>query len=367
VTSKTDVAGTIRTLLHTLLEKGRVDGVFALRKTSSPGRYCYSLISDPSMLEEVVEPFFPVMPVQGARALAALTGTDPLRKPIIALLRPCELRACIELQKQSQLSLENVHILSCSCPGVFPAASLIGDQSEELLSGYNSALSNGEIPEGVRNACRSCTSFTPSMQVDMTVIIASDSESDRGTICLQTEWAIEVAEGIENCSRDFSQENIDALVTGLSDMHSSNKREIMESSVFSDGLDGMISLFARCTGCGGCRAVCPVCHCVLCDYSSDNTDLNAKMLSAELSSRGALRIPDGTIRFHLGRLNHISSYCVSCGQCTEACPAGIPVADIFIRASNAVQERLEYKAGTDDEGEPALSTFREVELEGIDY
>ena len=344
-----------------------MDGVFALRKTSSPGRYCYSLISDPTMLEEVIEPFFPVMPVQGARALAALTGTEPLRKPILALLRPCELRACIELQKQSQLSLENVHILSCSCPGVFPASSLSGDQSEELLSGYSSALSNGEIPDGVRNACSSCTSFTPSMQVDMTAVIASDKDTDAGTIYLQSEWATEVAEGIENCTRDLSQEDVDALVTGIAGMRASNRREIMKSSVFQDGLDGMISLFARCTGCGGCRAVCPVCHCVLCDYSSDKTDLNVKMLSSELSSRGALRIPEGTIRFHLGRLNHIASYCVSCGQCTEACPASIPVADMFIAASNAVQERLEYVAGTDDEGEPALSTYREVELEGIDY
>lgn len=366
MTSKTDAADTIRTLLSALLEGNHLDGVFALRKTSSPGRYCYSLISDPDLLNEVVEPFFPVMPVQGARALAALTGTESLRKPIIALLRPCELRACIELQKQSQLSLENVHILSCSCPGVFPASSLTGDSSEELLTGYTNALSNGEIPEGVRNACTACISFTPSMQVDMTAVIASDRESDAGTVCLQSEWAVKAAEGIGNCSEDLSQEDVDSLVTGLADKHASNRRKIMESSVFSDGLDGMISLFARCTGCGGCRAVCPVCHCVLCDYSSDNTDLNAKMLSAELSSRGALRIPDGTIRFHLGRLNHISSYCVSCGQCTEACPAGIPVADIFIRASNAVQDRLEYKAGTDDDGEPALSTYREVELEGID-
>lgn len=358
------VEKSLRSLLRTLLETGGVDAVFALRKTELAGKFCYSLVSDPDLVDSFVVPFFPLMPVQGARALASLTGIEPLRKKVAALLRPCELRACIELQKQSQLSLENIQVISCTCPGVFPASSMAGDRSDEFLSGYGDAVSSGTISDGVRDACRYCTAFTPSTPVAMTAVITSDRDSDAGVICLHSEWAVEVAGGLANTT-DLAQEDICSLVSGLQKLRSEQRERIMSTSAFDDGLDGMVSLFAKCTGCGGCRAACPVCHCVLCDYESANRDLTRKVLDAELSRKGALRIPAGTIRFHLGRLNHISSYCVSCGQCTDACPVGIPVADIFIRVGNSVQEKLGYATGTVEDEEPSLATYREIELEDI--
>ena len=38
-----------------------------------------------------------------------------------------------------------------------------------------------------------------------------------------------------------------------------------------------------------------------------------------------MRMLGDTLLFHMTRLNHMSLSCVSCGMCTSACPADIPV------------------------------------------
>ena len=75
--SDESVQDSLRRILKHLLVTGQVDSVFALRRTKQEGRFCYSLISDPELIDEVL-PFHPVMPVQGAKALSELTTTEIL-------------------------------------------------------------------------------------------------------------------------------------------------------------------------------------------------------------------------------------------------------------------------------------------------
>ena len=96
INTESSPGDTLRYLLRKLLESGEVDSVFALRKTMQKGRYCYSLITEPSRVDEIL-PFHPVMPVQGARALSQLTITEPFGRPVTALLKPCEIRAFVEI------------------------------------------------------------------------------------------------------------------------------------------------------------------------------------------------------------------------------------------------------------------------------
>ncbi|RKZ09835.1 coenzyme F420 hydrogenase, partial [Candidatus Fermentibacteria bacterium] len=123
-----------------------------------------------------------------------------------------------------------------------------------------------------------------------------------------------------------------------------------------------VSLFAACIGCRGCREACPICSCVLCDYETARTLHSPELVRAEAKRKGSVRVPAGTLQFQLGRLMHISPSCTACGQCSDVCPVDIPVADIFIRAANLVQESLDYAPGRDTDDTPPMATYLEKEL-----
>lgn len=52
-------------------------------------------------------------------------------------------------------------------------------------------------------------------------------------------------------------------------------------------------------------------------------------------------------------------------MCSDACPVGIPVADVFRAVGQRVQARFGYMPGRDLEEEMIIATFREDELESL--
>lgn len=346
---------TLREFLKHLLETGEVDGVFALRRTRQEGRYCYSLVSQPELVSEIL-PFYPVMPVQGARALSELTTTEPLRRPVAVLLRPCEIRAFVENVKQTRGDLENLMVISCTCPGVIPAAKLAGEGREEVLS---------RPEEHTRNACRICTEFIPGPYTDMTVLIASDTPTEGTSIYLHTEAARRLVAGFD-AFEPISAQPLEDNTEELLKTRSGNLSVFLEETPsHGEGLESLVRLFSSCISCRGCREVCPVCHCIVCDYETSRTQHSPGLVRTEAMRRGAVRVPAGTLQFQLGRLNHISPTCVSCGQCSDACPVDIPVSDIFMRAAHMVQSTLKYRAGNNIDDSTPMSTFTENELQEI--
>jgi formate dehydrogenase (coenzyme F420) beta subunit len=342
-------------ILGSLLETGAAESIFALRSTGQKGRYCYSLISDPSLLSEV-HPFHPVMPVQGARALSQLTISDPLYRPIAALLRPCEIRAMVENVKQSQGTLDNILIISCTCPGVIPAGDLISENRENVLQNHQ---------DHIRNACRTCVEFIPGPQADMTVVLASDDPHDGTLIYLNSERALDAAEVLEGFTLRTGPALIEPATGILEDRRSAFKALIHDTPAAADGLQSLVSVFSACIGCRGCREACPLCNCILCDYETARTQHSPELVRAEAKRKGSVRVPSGTLQFQLGRLMHISPVCVACGQCSDVCPVNIPVADIFIRAASMVQKTLDYSPGRDAAEKPPMATYSEKELESI--
>ncbi len=353
--SDESVQDSLRRILKHLLVTGQVDSVFALRRTKQKGRFCYSLISDPELIDEVL-PFYPVMPVQGAKALSELTTTEILQKPVAALLRPCEIRAFVENAKQSQGSLDNLFIISCTCPGVIPASRLLMEDRETVLS---------EHMDNIRNACRTCMEFVPETHADMTVVIASDIAPENCRIFLNTEKAGIIAEGLSSFTLEDGappKENLAVLLK----IRQLNREDLLaETPSVEDGFDSLINLFSTCINCRGCREACPLCHCVLCDYETARTQHSPELIRAEAKRRGAIRVPPGTIQFQLGRLMHISPSCVSCGQCSDVCPVDIPVSDIFTRAADLVQTALNYESGKSLDDDPPMSIYIEHELQDI--
>jgi len=92
----------------------------------------------------------PYMGVNGARVLQMMTKVSPSSRPIAAVLRPCEVRAAVELRKLQQVAEENLLLVALDCLGTYP------------LEEYRRRLEQGvpEEPEPeearLREACRVC-------------------------------------------------------------------------------------------------------------------------------------------------------------------------------------------------------------------
>ena len=127
----------------------------------------------------------------------------------------------------------------------------------------------------------------------------------------------------------------------------------------------MIDVFGRCIGCHACSRVCPICYCVLCDFESSTYDYDNTIMEQELSRKGGLRLPSDTILYQIGRLSHMSFSCIGCGQCTEVCPADIPVSVIFRKCGEKVAEIFEYIPGRDVNEQVPVTIFKEEEFKEI--
>jgi formate dehydrogenase subunit beta len=84
-----------------------------------------------------------------------------------------------------------------------------------------------------------------------------------------------------------------------------------------------------------------------------------------MQRKGALKMPTDTVFYHLTRLDHMSTACVGCGQCSNACPNNIPVMELFRTVSHGVQGVFAYRAGADIHQKPPLTEFKEAEFEEI--
>jgi len=150
----------LKELLRFLLEDGRVKGVVALRKTGEDGAISYSLITNADHIESTL-PLFPLMPVNLGKQLSLLTLMEPATHPIAVVLRPCELRAFVELVKRNQGSLENFLFISSTCGGVYPLKMAVAEDIDKQLAQYWEAVEQGEAIPDIRPACKACTYFVP--------------------------------------------------------------------------------------------------------------------------------------------------------------------------------------------------------------
>ena len=358
------LGGSALLLARRLLKSGAAGAVFTLRRAGSGGRFCWSLVSDPSLLDQAA-PFHPVMPVQGAKVLSGLTGTGSLDRPVAAFVRPCELRAFVENVKQSRGGFENLLMISCACMGVIPASVLASPDGPAAMEDFKAAASLDRLAAGIRDACSRCAHPVPEEGADMVLVETGEPDNRRTLMHLRSDRALETVrilsmlDGVVEADRLTNPQ-------AMADERGRNLETLMAARPETgQGLDGLVGLLSSCLGCRACREVCPLCHCILCDYETDRTRYSPELVRDLADSRGAVRVPTGTIQFHLGRLVHISPVCVSCGQCSEACPVGIPVSDLFARAAAPVQASLGYFPGTDRDGKPPLAVYLERELEEL--
>lgn len=354
IVSRLDASTAVRELLAWLLETGRTDAVMTPRRLPENGSCDLALLTRPEGLDEA-EPLLPVMTTNAGQALSAVSLSG---RRLVAVLRPCELRAFTERVKREQGSFERLLTVSAVCGGVFPLKRVSAGGMDGLLAGALEAARRGETPAGVRETCASCEHFVP-MNAD--ILVSSAAEGCR--LHLRTPKALEALEGFGGDRIEAEPDPVE--ITRMLRSRTAAKEELHRALPADGGLDGLVDLFGRCVGCHGCSRVCPICYCLHCDFESASLDGDLPHYRTLLDERRGLRLPAGTILFHLGRMTHMSFSCVGCGMCSDVCPAGIPVATVFRRTGEATAALFDYLPGR-DVGEPVpVTVFREEELGDI--
>jgi formate dehydrogenase (coenzyme F420) beta subunit len=106
------------------------------------------------------------------------------------------------------------------------------------------------------------------------------------------------------------------------------------------------SEFSRCVKCYACRQVCPLCYCERC--------IADKNRPVTIDTSATLK---GNFAWHITRAFHLAARCVGCGECTRACPAGIPLGLLNKSLAESAKENFGYAAGMDPAAEPVLGAW----------
>jgi len=133
----------------------------------------------------------------------------------------------------------------------------------------------------------------------------------------------------------------------------------------TNSIGKLAEYFADCVNCYNCRVACPVCYCRECVFTTDVFNHEPCQYVQWAEKKGAVKMPTDTLFYHLTRLAHMSTACVGCGQCSNACPNEIPVMELFRMVAYKTQKAFDYEAGRSPDEPPPLSVFREDEFKEV--
>ncbi|MCD6594894.1 4Fe-4S binding protein [bacterium] len=343
----------IREISKKALESGAVAGVVTLRKTASDSA-AHALITDSKAIDET-DALAPYFPGNIADFVKKLTRIAPPRNKILVILRPCEMRAAVELTKLAQIQNENIVWLAFDCIGTI---SRDESKGSEIPSGDDFFAKALKSDDSIRPVCAGCDY----VRADTADIGFLTFEKDAPFIA----YTDAGKEFMKSVGFDFiDNAPTDGLNTILARKQNGKQKlyEKLENEV--KGLDNIAQTFAGCVNCHNCMTNCPICFCRECFFESEAMDFEGDIFVDLAQSKGGLRAPTDIGLFHIGRMSHMATSCVGCGSCEEACPENIPVGQIFKWVAENVQKTFDYVAGRKWDEELPLKTFSEKELEEV--
>ena len=356
-----------RSFFKSLLETGEVQAVLVpVRQESND--IMPALVTRVEDLDGA-DPFSPCFPMNSAKLVSRLTRKGNQQK-IAVFLRPCEIRAVVELVKLKQADPENLVIISSNCLSAFPNSvfnSEFRDRGEEFTNEYISerlaASFTDDYNGSIATACRICSDPFPN-NAD---VVINPHPSDKQTLSVasksETGEYILAQTGLEQGEPPGDEKETQKKVNAeLAENRESVFNDIREKT---GDFEKLGRYFSACVNCYNCRVACPVCYCKECVFNTDVFDYEPLQYLNRSLARGALRMPSDTLFFHLTRMIHIGLSCVGCGQCSNACPNDIPLSELFMSVAQKAQDGFDYTSGGSVEENHPLSCFFEDEYSDV--
>jgi formate dehydrogenase subunit beta len=358
-----DIMAGLRRFLQSLLSTAAVRAVLVPQHLPMKSMVMPTLVTEPDRLEGA-DPLAPCFPMNTAR-IASRLARKPMGAKWAAVLRPCEIRALIELVKLKQARMEEVILISIDCLGAFQNKDYLrfasADPTAATSDFLRRSLAGGNLEPDLAPACKVCE-FPVPPQSDVHIgILAADGDSPlpvqaRSAAGQAMMEALNLPAFEAPAGR---REALDALVA----RRVSHRDEMFARTLAEiDGAEKAAAYFANCINCYNCRVACPVCYCKECVFVTDVFNHEPSQYLQWAGRQGALKMPTDTLFYHLTRLAHMSTACVGCGQCSNACPNEIPVMEVFRTVSRFTQQAFGYEAGRQMDEPPPLSVFKESEF-----
>jgi len=337
-----DTVKTIQDFLAAWWAQVALDAMLAPVELPDRSAVSPQVITEPAELSKV-NPFAPIMLANTATMIQDFVRDHP-NQHLAVILRPCELRAMIELRKRHRICYQQVYagndqeslvIIGVDCPGTFSQAAYTQhllnhrDDGEILHVGRSYGKQDSYIPYEVRQTCQTCDSPGP-LGADLTI----------GTIGIEPEGNLLIIARNEDVDDTLKLQNVtdhvatesqvefrEMMVGKLVDQRAEKRFALMNSPELPTDFTSALALFARCTLCADCLDACPL-------YDGE---LAGMLGEGRQSGRSLLS--------ELIRVSRWLASCSGCGMCRESCEHGIPLTQIVTTLSHRIQGELHYRPG----------------------
>lgn len=361
-----DILASLQVFFKAVLEKGEVQALLVPQRLPMKNVVMPTLVTDPEKLNGI-DPLAPLFPTNAAKVVSRL-ARRPIGEPVAVVLRPCEIRAFIELVKLKQGSMADVVLVGLDCLGAYGNVNYSRfageDGAESTLRFFQNAISGkGTAHEDfdISPACKACEYPVPE-NADLLIGFLGVDSSDHLLLKGNTPRGEDLLGKLGLPKIQEPKERTKAIEDLVSERIAYRDQMFEETSQATSDIKKLTAYLANCINCYNCRVACPVCYCKECVFATNVFDHEPSQYLRWAKRKGIIKMPTDTIFYHLTRLAHMSTACIGCGQCSNACPNDIPVMEIFRTVANYTQKAFDYEAGRSLEDEPPLSVFREVEF-----
>ncbi len=349
---KGDIRKQVVSFLTTLLSEGIADYILGYRTMDEGVEACLYRKGDIIDLNV----FTPVIPGLSITTILTWSSTPGLKGRVAAIVKPCMAKAIVELVKLRQIDGEKLIIVSVDCTGTVD------------IEDYKDLVENGSTPleitekclDGLlecREACTLCVDPVPPV---------FDLHLSPGGGGLHVYAGSDLGnEIIKRLMAPVEEGDPYAKFKDIISKRKEDKKRYVEEAEFK-GLDELREFFEDCIGCHNCMEACPICFCKECFYDSPRYDYVTRCFLSWSPPGGDDPLLQSKLQFHVGRAVHMSTSCVKCGLCEQACPQDVNLTRLFLLLAEANQKLFNYRAGRNMDEEPPLRTFLVNELSGFE-
>jgi formate dehydrogenase subunit beta len=326
IETKGDPLGAVQHFMQAVWEQAHLDRLLT-SDNGSPGAH---LIDDPLALGQV-NPFRPLMRENLARHVPGALNHHPEEK-VGVLLRPCEMRALVEMHKRDPIARERLVSVCFDCLGTYPqdeyewrAARI---ESQERLSSepLRFARQGGILAYRYRAACQTCAS-PGSESADLNIHVLGLPVREQILVHTGNHGSASVVD-LADLTNGPAEEELVAQHTHIlarqAEIHHQTMERVMKTlgDLLPRDSEQLVRQFESCGDCQRCMAACPIC-------------------TAEFPRRG----PEG--RYPIQAIQRWLISCAGCGMCEQVCTSNLPLGVIFGTIRERLKAEYEYMPGGD--------------------
>lgn len=333
-----DPLGTVRRFVGTIWKQKDLNGMLVPLNGSLETSPMPQLIDDPELLNQV-NPFKPLMTVNAARLVPEHLNKHP-NEHLGALMRPCEMRALVEMAKHDSFTIQQLTTICVDCLGTLSVedyrwrAERKSPPDKLTSEALQFARQGGILAYRFRSACQMCKS-PEARGADININVLGLPVRQQIMVQARDQATAESyrMDAITDRQAERSLvEQHERVLFKLTERHRHTMERLFETlaDYLPQDVGALIKQLDNCGECQTCMDICPIC-------------------SIKHPQRGA----DG----HYSRpdvMRWLVS-CAGCGMCEQACPNHLPLSSIFGYIREQLGQQWEYTPGrSSDEPLPLM-------------